>query len=107
MAMPTDCSARCIDAISLRGYLAAMRNTKLAIVLGALSACKQPWEEKPQAQAPAEAISIGATLPLTGSESRIGGFYKEGYELAFAEWNKGGGVKVGQKMQPVKLTLLD
>ena len=27
-------------------------------------------------------ILIGATLPLTGAESRIGGFYKEGYDLA-------------------------
>jgi branched-chain amino acid transport system substrate-binding protein len=84
-----------------------MRNTKLAVVLLALSACKQSSEEKPQAQAPAEAISIGATLPLTGSESRIGGFYKEGYDLAFEDWNKSGGVMVGQKKQPVKLTLLD
>jgi ABC-type branched-subunit amino acid transport system substrate-binding protein len=33
-------------------------------------------------------IKIGATLPLTGAESRIGGFYKEGYDLAFEEWNK-------------------
>jgi len=30
-------------------------------------------------------IVIGATLPLTGAEARIGGFHKEGYELAFDE----------------------
>ena len=30
-------------------------------------------------------ILIGATLPLTGAEARAGGFYKEGYELAFDE----------------------
>src|SRR6266851_9297259 len=84
-----------------------MRNTKLALVLVALSACKQPSEEKPQAQAPAEAISIGATLPLTGSESRIGGFYKEGYDLAFEEANKAGGLLVGGKRIPLVLQLLD
>src|SRR5256886_5680527 len=50
---------------------------------------------------------IGATLPLTGAESRIGGFYKEGYELAFEEANKNGGIDVGGKKMQVRLTLLD
>jgi len=58
------------------------------------------------AQTPAE-IKIGATLPLTGSEARVGGFYKEGYEYAFAEQAKKGGVNVGGKKVPVKLVLLD
>jgi branched-chain amino acid transport system substrate-binding protein len=57
-------------------------------------------------QVPSE-IKIGATLPLTGAEARIGGFYKEGYDLAFEEANKGGGISVGGKKVPVKLTLLD
>ncbi len=52
-------------------------------------------------------ISIGATLPLTGSEARIGGFYKEGYELAFDQVNQRGGLQVGAAKVPVKLTLLD
>lgn len=52
-------------------------------------------------------IRIGATLPLTGSEARVGGFFKEGYELAVEQVNKGGGVDVGGKKLPVKLTLLD
>ncbi len=52
-------------------------------------------------------ISIGATLPLTGSEARIGGFYKEGYELAFEQANQRGGLQVGGARIPVKLTLLD
>ena len=97
-----------------------MRNCKLILILAALAACKQSsqqTEQKPgsepgsaqqQAAAPAgDVIAIGATLPLTGSESRIGGFYKEGYDLAFEEWNKNGGVNVGGKKMPVKLTLLD
>jgi branched-chain amino acid transport system substrate-binding protein len=52
-------------------------------------------------------IVIGATLPLTGSEARTGGFYKEGYELAFEEANAAGGVSVGGKKIPVELKLLD
>jgi branched-chain amino acid transport system substrate-binding protein len=52
-------------------------------------------------------ISIGATLPLTGSESRIGGFYKEGYDLAFEEINAAGGITIDGKKVPLKLTLLD
>ena len=52
-------------------------------------------------------ISVGATLPLTGSEARIGGFFKEGYELAFDEVNKRGGLQVGGAKVPVNLTLLD
>lgn len=92
-----------------------MRNCKLILIAAALAACKQSSQEPAPSsepgsaqQAPAgDAIAIGATLPLTGSESRIGGFYKEGYELAFEEWNKGGGVNVGGRKMPVKLTLLD
>jgi branched-chain amino acid transport system substrate-binding protein len=53
------------------------------------------------------AITIGATLPLTGAEARIGGFYKEGYELAVEQANKAGGLNVGGKKVPVSLILLD
>jgi branched-chain amino acid transport system substrate-binding protein len=63
------------------------------------------------APAPARAaggqVLIGATLPLTGAEARVGGFFKEGYELAFEEVNKKGGLDVGGKKLPVKLLLLD
>jgi branched-chain amino acid transport system substrate-binding protein len=52
-------------------------------------------------------LMVGATLPLTGSEARIGGFYKEGYELAFEEVQKAGGLTVGGKKLPVQLLLLD
>jgi len=70
-------------------------------VLAALAACKSGGPA-----APAK-ISIGATLPLTGAEARIGGFFKEGYDLAFEEANKRGGLQVGAKKLPVSLTLLD
>jgi branched-chain amino acid transport system substrate-binding protein len=52
-------------------------------------------------------VSIGATLPLTGAEARIGGFFKEGYDLAVEEVNGRGGLQVGVAKLPVKLTLLD
>ncbi len=52
-------------------------------------------------------ITIGATLPLTGGESRVGGFYKEGYELAFELANEGGGLDFGDKKAEVELKLLD
>ncbi|HUJ27472.1 MAG TPA: amino acid ABC transporter substrate-binding protein [Myxococcales bacterium] len=96
-----------------------MQYKRLILILAALAACKQSsqqTEQKPasepgaaqQAAAPSgDVVSIGATLPLTGAESRTGGFYKEGYDLAFEEANKNGGIDVGGKKMQVKLTLLD
>jgi branched-chain amino acid transport system substrate-binding protein len=52
-------------------------------------------------------IVIGATLPLTGAEARVGGFFKEGYALAFEQANKNGGIQVGDKKLPVELILQD
>lgn len=52
-------------------------------------------------------VRIGATLPLTGSEARVGAFFKEGYDLAFEQVNKAGGLKVGSKKLPVELILQD
>jgi branched-chain amino acid transport system substrate-binding protein len=52
-------------------------------------------------------ILVGATLPLTGAEARVGGFFKEGYDLAFEEVNKKGGLDVGGKKLPVQLILQD
>ena len=97
-----------------------MRTQNLVAALCALSlsACKQPtttdqnqWPAligTAMAAAPSGTeVLIGATLPLTGAESRIGGFFKEGYELAFEEANKNGGISVGGKKMQVRLTLLD
>jgi len=88
-----------------------MRERRLLVVVACLAllpSCKRatPSAGAPATQGPAE-VRIGATLPLTGSESRIGGFYKEGYELAIEEQNRAGGVDVGGVRMPVKLTLLD
>jgi branched-chain amino acid transport system substrate-binding protein len=98
-----------------------MPQNKLVLVLCALAlaACKQqpssadagaPQAGSSSAQSTAPSgneILIGATLPLTGGESRIGAFYKEGYELAFEEATKNGGIEVGGKKMQVRLTLLD
>jgi branched-chain amino acid transport system substrate-binding protein len=72
-------------------------------VVSALGACKP----RSSATTDRAEILIGATLPLTGAEARIGGFYKEGYELAFDEVNQQGGLEVGGKKRPVKLLLND
>jgi len=71
-----------------------------ALLLAALPA------RAPSAE-PRTRILVGATLPLTGGEARIGGYFKEGYELAFGEVNGKGGLEVGGKKLPVELKLLD
>jgi len=73
------------------------------LALLAFAGCKP---KTPPAEAKTE-IVIGGTLPLTGSEARIGGFFKEGYDLAFEEVSKRGGLNVGGKKLPVTLKLLD
>lgn len=97
-----------------------MRTSRLGLVLcvalsaackksnvteGAPSVGSAPAEQR--AASSGDTIRIGATLPLTGAESRIGGFYKEGYDLAFDEAAKAGGIDVGGKKLKVELTLLD
>ena len=62
----------------------------LALVVGACA----PAEEEASsggAEIPDE-IVIGATLPLTGDEADVGGYFKEGYELAFKEIEQQGGI---------------
>jgi branched-chain amino acid transport system substrate-binding protein len=52
-------------------------------------------------------IVVGSTLPLTGVESKTGGRYKQGYQLAVDEVNTAGGIDVGGKKVKVELKLLD
>jgi branched-chain amino acid transport system substrate-binding protein len=54
-----------------------------------------------------DTIVVGSTLPLTGTESKTGGLYKQGYELAVDAVNAKGGIDVGGKKVKVKLKLLD
>jgi branched-chain amino acid transport system substrate-binding protein len=52
-------------------------------------------------------IRIGAVLPLTGKESKIGGAYKVATELAVKEVNDAGGVDVHGRKMKIDLRLLD
>lgn len=52
-------------------------------------------------------IVVGSTLPLTGVESKTGGLYKQGYQLAVEEVNAAGGIDIGGKKVKVELKLLD
>jgi branched-chain amino acid transport system substrate-binding protein len=54
-------------------------------------------------------IILGAALPITGGQSREGGYFKKGYEMAIKEINDAGGVMVKQygKKIPIKLITYD
>ena len=52
-------------------------------------------------------VRIGAVLPVTGKESKIGGAYKQATEFAVKEVNDAGGIDVGGKRMKIELTLLD
>jgi branched-chain amino acid transport system substrate-binding protein len=52
-------------------------------------------------------VKIGAVLPVTGKESKIGGAYKQATEFAVKEANDAGGVDIGGKKMMIDLTLLD
>ncbi len=53
------------------------------------------------------AVRIGAVLPVTGKESKIGGAFKAASEYAVKEVNDAGGIDVGGKKLKVELSLLD
>src|SRR5260370_37986206 len=75
----------------------------LAASLLAVPACKQSTPEKsatPVAAAVPEKILVGSTLPLTGSEARIGGFHKGGYGLGLEGAEKAGGRPGGGESAP-------
>ena len=52
-------------------------------------------------------VKVGAVLPVTGKESKIGGAYKQATEFAIKEVNDAGGVKIAGKPMKIELTLLD
>jgi branched-chain amino acid transport system substrate-binding protein len=54
-----------------------------------------------------DSVRIGAVLPVTGKESKIGSAYKQATELAVKEANDAGGLSIGGKKLKVELTLLD
>jgi len=54
-----------------------------------------------------DGIRIGAVLPVTGKESKIGGAFKTATEYAVKEANDAGGLEVGGKTLKIDLRLLD
>lgn len=74
-----------------------------------ISACAPGEEAADQTETTEipDEIVIGATLPLTGEEASAGGYFKEGYELAFEQVTDAGGLQVGDKKVEVTLKLLD
>lgn len=52
-------------------------------------------------------IRLGAVLPVTGKESKIGGAFKEATEFAVKEINDAGGLQVGKRKLKIDLKLLD
>jgi branched-chain amino acid transport system substrate-binding protein len=92
----------------IRGRRAWRAAFLIAVVL-AVAACapSQKSSSGGGGGAVPDTITVGATLPLTGTESKAGGRYKEGYELAFDLANRGGGIDVNGKKVKVELKLLD
>jgi len=54
-----------------------------------------------------DVVRLGAVLPVTGKESKIGSAYKQATELAVKEVNDAGGILVGGKKLKIELSLLD
>jgi branched-chain amino acid transport system substrate-binding protein len=70
----------------------------LFILPMAVEAASQPKE-----------IVLGAALPITGGQSREGGYFKRGYELGVKEINDAGGIMIKEygKKIPIKLITYD
>ena len=54
-----------------------------------------------------DAIRIGAALPLSGKHANVGGFLRDGYQLAVQEANARGGVEIDGVRQPIELRVYD
>jgi branched-chain amino acid transport system substrate-binding protein len=57
--------------------------------------------------AAAQAVKVGAVVPLTGRYAGGGAQVRAGYEIAVENVNRAGGVMVGGKKMPIELVLLD
>ena len=88
-------------------HLAALTTVSALVVVGCAPSQSTNNSSGGDAGAVPDTIVIGSTLPLTGAESKTGGRYKQGYELAFDEINAAGGLDVNGKKVKVELKLLD
>ena len=88
-------------------HLAALTTVSALVVVGCAPSQSTNNSSGADAGTVPDTIVIGSTLPLTGAESKTGGRYKQGYELAFDEINAAGGLDVNGKKVKVELKLLD
>jgi branched-chain amino acid transport system substrate-binding protein len=75
----------------------------IARALGVLLGLLLAWP----ALAAAQAIKVGAVVPLTGRYGAGGAQVRAGYEIGLEHVNAAGGVTVGGKKHPLELVLLD
>ena len=54
-----------------------------------------------------DTIRIGAALPLSGKHANVGGFLRDGYQLAVQEANAQGGVEIDGVQRPIELRVYD
>ena len=81
--------------------MGSMRSVRwLAILLPAFLGVWAPL-------AGAQAVTVGAVVPLTGRYAGGGAQVRAGYEIAVEQVNVAGGVAVGGKKVPLELVLLD
>jgi branched-chain amino acid transport system substrate-binding protein len=89
---------------------ARMRHLAAALSAAAFAFCAlaTPFRLTAADNGPDQVV-VGAALPLTGEESRIGGFYKAAYELAVKEINDLGGLELQayHRKVPIKLIIYD
>src|SRR5215475_8836332 len=75
-----------------------MRRLSWMLVLAVLALHLSAW---------AQAVKLGAVVPLTGRYGPGGAQVRAGYEIAVEQINSAGGVTVGGKKVPLEVTILD
>jgi branched-chain amino acid transport system substrate-binding protein len=78
-----------------------------AVAVAGLSACRSGGSSSSAAGSTGGAITIGASIPLSGPLASFGAFEKWGYQHAVDGVNAKGGIKIDGKLRKVKLVLLD
>ncbi len=59
------------------------------------------------AEASAAAITLGASVQMSGPLANTGRYYRDGYQFAVDQINKAGGVKIGNTHEQLALKILD
>ena len=105
---PTAAPAKPAEAKPTEAAKPAEKPAAPAAPAASPAAASKPTEAaaaaKPSGPAP-ESIKVGAVVPITGRYASLGEQVKNGYELAFDDVNKGGGVMVKEFGQRIKLEL--